>query len=103
MSTKPEETKSVFVGVRLPKSLYEEIENMARFMGLPISEIIRFLLNMALLILGPDTTLRDIIKDRYIELLKKNPDAVLEMNVLDLLPTYGEIIEKIRQQRGNQS
>jgi hypothetical protein len=98
-----DETKSVFMGVRLPKSLYDEVSNMAKFMGLPTSEVARFLLSMALLILGPDTTLRDIIKDRYIELLRKNPDAVLEMNVLDLLPTYGEIIQKIKQQRERQS
>lgn len=92
-----------YVGVRLDSDVHESIVELAEALDLTVSEVIRYLLSMALLILGPDTTLRDIIKDRYIELLKKNPDAVLEMNVLDLLPTYGEIIEKIRQQRSNQS
>ena len=54
MGDKPEEeTKSVFVGVRLPRSLYDKIEDMARFMGLPVSEVIRYLLSMALAIMGP--------------------------------------------------
>ena len=92
-----------YVGVRLDGDLHESIVELAEALDLTVSEVIRYLLSMALLILGPDTTLRDIIKDRYIELLKKNPDAVLEMNVLDIIPTYGEIIQKIKQQRGNQS
>jgi hypothetical protein len=98
MSTPEEETKSVFVGVRLPRSLYDKIEDMARFMGLPISEIIRYLLSMALAIMGPDTRLRDIIKDRYVELLKNNPDAVLNMLVIDALPSYVDLLNKIAKE-----
>ena len=99
MSEKPEEeTKSVFVGVRLPRSMYDKIEEMARFMGLPISEVIRYLLSMALAIMGPDTRLKDIIKDRYIDLLKNNPDAVLNMLVIDALPSYVDLLNKIAKE-----
>ena len=95
MSTPEEETKSVFVGVRLPRSMYDKIEDMARFMGLPVSEVVRYLLSMALAIMGPDTRLKDIIKDRYIELLKSNPDAALNMLVIDALPSYVDLLNKI--------
>ena len=98
MSTPEEETKSVFVGVRLPKSMYSRIEEMARFMGLPVSEVIRYLLSMALTIMGPDTRLKDIIKDRYLELLKTNPDAVLNMLVIDALPSYVDMLNKITKE-----
>jgi len=99
MSEKPEEeTKSVFVGVRLPRSMYDKIEDMARFMGLPISEVIRYLLSMALAIMGPDTRLKDIIKDRYVDLLKNNPDAVLNMLVIDALPSYVDLLNKIAKE-----
>lgn len=104
MSEKPEEEpKSVFVGVRLPRSMYDKIEDMARFMGLPISEVIRYLLSMALAIMGPDTRLKDIIKDRYVELLRTNPDAVLNMLVIDALPSYVDLLNKIaREDRDKQ-
>jgi len=99
MSEKPEEeTKSVFVGVRLPRSMYDKIEDMAKFMGLPISEVIRYLLSMSLAIMGPDTRLKDIIKDRYIELLKNNPDAALNMLVIDALPSYVDLLNKITKE-----
>ena len=99
MSEKPEEeTKSVFVGVRLPRSMYDKIEDMARFMGLPISEVVRYLLSMALAIMGPDTRLKDIIKDRYVDLLKNNPDAVLNMLVIDALPSYVDMLNKIARE-----
>jgi len=98
MSTPEEEPKSVFVGVRLPRSLYDKIEDMARFMGLPVSEVIRYLLSMALAIMGPDTRLKDIIKDRYIELLRTNPDAVLNMLVIDALPSYVDLLNKIARE-----
>jgi len=99
MGEKPEEeTKSVFVGVRLPRSLYDKIEDMAKFMGLPVSEVIRYLLSMALAIMGPDTRLKDIIKDRYVELLKINPDAVLNMLVIDALPSYVDLLNKIARE-----
>jgi len=98
MSTPEEEPKSVFVGVRLPRSLYDKIEDMARFMGLPVSEVIRYLLSMALAIMGPDTRLKDIIKDRYVELLKTNPDAVLNMLVIDALPSYVDLLNKIARE-----
>ena len=98
MGTPEEETKSVFVGVRLPRSMYDKIDDMARFMGLPISEVIRYLLSMALAIMGPDTRLKDIIKDRYIDLLKNNPDAVLNMLVIDALPSYVDLLNKITKE-----
>jgi Arc/MetJ-type ribon-helix-helix transcriptional regulator len=98
MSTPEEETKSVFVGVRLPRSMYSRIEEMAKFMGLPISEVIRYLLSMSLAIMGPDTRLKDIIKDRYIDLLKNNPDAALNMLVIDALPSYVDLLNKIAKE-----
>ena len=98
MSTPEKETKTTFVGVRLPRSMYNKIEEMARFMGLPVSEVIRYLLSMALAIMGPDTRLKDIIKDRYIELLKTNPDAVLNMLVIDALPSYVDMLNKITKE-----
>ena len=99
MSEKPEEeTKSVFVGVRLPRSMYDKIEEMARFMGLPVSEVIRYLLSMSLTIMGPDTRLKDIIKDRYVDLLKNNPDAALNMLVIDALPSYVDLLNKITKE-----
>jgi len=98
MSTPEEERKTAFVGVRLPRSMYSRIEEMARFMGLPVSEVIRYLLSMALTIMGPDTKLKDIIKDRYIELLKTNPDAALNMLVIDALPSYVDMLNKITKE-----
>jgi len=98
MSTPEKETKTAFVGVRLPRSMYDKIEEMARFMGLPVSEVVRYLLSMALAIMGPDTKLKDIIKDRYIDLLKTNPDAALNMLVIDALPSYVDMLNKIAKE-----
>ena len=58
---------------------------------------------MALAIMSQDTRLKDIIKDRYLELLKNNPDAVLNMLVIDALPSYVELLNKIaREDRDKQ-
>jgi len=89
-----------YVGVRLDDGIHTGIVELADALDLTVSETIRYLLSMALLMLGPDTTLEDIIKDKYIELLRKNPDAILQMGILDILPTYSEIVKKIKQQRG---
>ena len=53
---------------------------------------------MSLAIMGPDTRLKDIIKDRYIELLKNNPDAALNMLVIDALPSYVDLLNKITKE-----
>ncbi len=45
-----------YVGVRLDDGIHTGIVELAEALDLTVSETIRYLLSMALLMLGPDTT-----------------------------------------------
>ncbi len=78
----------VLVSIRLDEDMYNQLMELSQLTGRSLSDVIRFHIAFAMLLLGPNTTLRDIIRDDYLERLLNNPSSIIDVALIDLIKPY---------------
>jgi Arc/MetJ-type ribon-helix-helix transcriptional regulator len=73
------------VTVRLDQEMAEMLDDFARFLGVKKSEYIRYAILFTRVLHDPELKLGDALKEHYVELLKRDPEAVLKMPLIDVL------------------
>jgi chromatin remodeling complex protein RSC6 len=93
--------------IRLDNLLATILESLAELEGVSLSSLVRYHLRFSLALHDPDLTLELAMKEQYKELLKRDPELLLKIPVIDLLKPLSEIIPytilKDVGSRGNQN
>jgi hypothetical protein len=68
------------------------LESLAYLEGVSLSSLVRYHLRFSLALHDPDLTLEMAMKEQYKELLKRNPELLLKIPIIDLLKPLNELI-----------
>ena len=79
---------------RVDKETKDIIELFAKEWGMPKSEVIRRAI-LLLTIFNTPLSLKDIIKEPYVRLLKKDPEAVLNMPITEIIRKPENILSRM--------
>jgi len=77
--------KTARVTVRLDPEMAELLDDFSRFLGVKKSEYVRYAILFARVFHDPELRLGDALKERYVELLKRDPELVLNLPLIDVL------------------
>jgi Arc/MetJ-type ribon-helix-helix transcriptional regulator len=77
--------KTARVTVRLDPEMAELLEDFSRFLRVSKSEYVRYAILFARVLHDPELRLGDALKEHYVELLKRDPEVVLSMPLIDVL------------------
>lgn len=78
--------------IRLDMLLTTILESLAYLEGVSLSSLVRYHLRFSLALHDPDLTLEMAMKEQYKELLKRNPELLLKIPIIDLLKPLNELI-----------
>jgi hypothetical protein len=92
--------------VRLDSRLNALLQDIAESLGVSISSLVRYHLRFSLAIHDPDLTVGAALKDRYKELLLRDPESFLRLPLIDVLKPLNELypqtlLKRIEAQEGN--
>lgn len=74
-----------YIAFRIDEEYYQLIKAISAATGWNISQVLRFMIRIAVTLLDPDVKLRDLLKERYIKDLEGGNIAVLDMALIDIL------------------
>jgi hypothetical protein len=73
------------ITVRLEPDIADMLRDFSEFMGVKKSEYIRYAILFTRVIHDPELRLGDALKEHYVELLKRDPELVLNLPLIDVL------------------
>lgn len=79
--------------IRLSDDMMNSIEILAELSGVSKSEVVRYAIAFTRVLHDPSLKLRDALKGFIVELLKKHPDAVFGVPLIDALKPLRELEE----------
>lgn len=72
------------------------IKSLAELAGVSKSEVIRYAILFTRVTHDPSLRFRDVLKNHICELLVKNPDAVLDMPLIDLIKPLRQLVQVLK-------
>ena len=82
--------------IRLDNGLHMTISTLAELADVSKSEVIRQAILFSRVIHDPSLRLRDALKESAVELLRRDPELVLDMPLIDVLKPLRKLVEQVR-------
>lgn len=77
--------KTERITVRVEPDIADMLRDFSEYMGVSKSEYVRYAIIFTRVTHDPELRLRDALKEHYVELLKRDPELVLNLPLIDVL------------------